>query len=59
VLLGGLETWRRYKTRKSPEMQTYLKVSRGTRFAIGAIYISLALLLAVGIHFTHFARTFS
>jgi Zn-dependent protease len=59
VLLGGLETWRRYKTRKSPEMQDYLKVSRGTRFAVGAVYISLALLLAVGIHFTHFARTFS
>ncbi len=59
VLLGGLETWRRYKMRKSPEMQDYLKVSRGTRFAVGAVYISLALLLAVGIHFTHFARTFS
>ncbi len=59
VLLGGLETWRRYKTRKSPEMQDYLKVSRGTRLAVGAVYISLALLLAVGIHFTHFARTFS
>ena len=33
--------------------------SRGTRLAVGAVYISLALLLAVGIHFTHFARTFS
>lgn len=59
VLLGGLETWRRYKTRKSPEMQEYLKVSRGTRIGVGAVYIGLALALAMGIHFTHFARTFS
>ena len=39
-------------------MQDYYKVSRGTRLAVGAVYIGLALTLAVGLHFTHFTRTF-
>jgi|tagenome__1003787_1003787.scaffolds.fasta_scaffold20984015_3 Zn-dependent protease len=59
VLFGGLETWRRWKARKSPESKAYHDVSRGTRLAVGAVYLSLAVLLAVGIHFTHFTRTFS
>jgi Zn-dependent protease len=59
VLFGGLETWRRWKARKSPESKAYHDVSRSTRLAVGAVYLSLALLLAVGIHFTHFTRTFS
>ncbi len=58
LVFGGLETWRRWQTRKSPEMQDYYKVSRGTRLAVGAVYIGLALALAVGLHFTHFTRTF-
>jgi len=58
VLFGGLETWRRWQQRKSPESKAYHDVSRGTRLAVGAVYLGLALLLAVGIHFTHFTRTF-
>jgi Zn-dependent protease len=57
VLFGGLETWRRWKARKSPESQAYHDVSRGTRLAIGAVYLGLALLLAVGLNATHFTRT--
>ena len=59
ALLGGLETWRRFQARKSPEMREYHKVSRGTRLAVGAVYIGLAVLLAVGLNLTHFHRTFS
>src|ERR671935_2128596 len=59
VVFGGLETWRRWQARKSPEMKSYHQVSRGTRLAVGAVYLSLALLLGVGIHFTHFPRTFN
>src|SRR3954470_931427 len=59
VLFGGLETWRRWKARKWPESKAYHDVSLGTRLAVGAVYLSLAVLLAVGIHFTHFTRTFS
>jgi Zn-dependent protease len=58
VVLGGFETWRRYKARNSPAMKEYLNVSRGTRFAVGTVYIGLALLLAFGIHATHFHQSF-
>jgi Zn-dependent protease len=57
VLFAGLEAWRRFKLRKSPEHQAYHDVSRGTRFAVAAVYIGLALLLVVGMHYTHFHRT--
>jgi Zn-dependent protease len=59
LLVGGFETWRRFQSRKSPEGQEYYAVNKWTRLAVGAVYISLALLLAVGIHFTHFTRTFN
>jgi Zn-dependent protease len=58
VLFAGLEAWRRFKMRKSPEHQAYHDVSKGTRFAVAAVYLGLALLLVVGMHFTHFQRTF-
>jgi Zn-dependent protease len=57
VLFAGLEGWRRWRARKSPEMQEYHRVSRGTRIAVAAVYIGLALLLVVGMHFTHLPRT--
>src|SRR5919197_5747212 len=40
VVFGGLETWRRWKARKSPEMKSYHQVSRATRLAVGAVYLS-------------------
>src|ERR671936_1403551 len=57
VLFAGLEGWRRFKARKSPEQQEYHRVSRGTRIGVAAVYIGLALLLVVGMHYTHFHRT--
>jgi Zn-dependent protease len=57
VLFAGLEAWQRYKQRNSPERQAYHDVSRGTRIAVASVYIGLALLLVVGMHYTHFART--
>jgi Zn-dependent protease len=57
VLFAGLEVWRRYKARKSPEMREYHNVSPGTRLGVAAVYIGLALLLVVGMHYTHLPRT--
>jgi Zn-dependent protease len=57
VLFAGLEGWRRFKGRNSPEQQDYHRVSRGTRIGVAAVYLGLALLLVVGMHFTHFQRT--
>jgi Zn-dependent protease len=57
VLFAGLEMWRRFQGRKSPEMQDYHRVGAGTRFGVAVVYIGLALLLVVGMHYTHLPRT--
>jgi Zn-dependent protease len=48
LLFGGMETWRRFKARKSPEARRYSEVRPRTRLAVAATYIGLALVLAVG-----------
>jgi Zn-dependent protease len=59
LLLGGMETWRRWQARKSPEAREYNKVKPATRAAVAAVYVGLAVLLAVGMDATHIARSFS
>src|SRR3954465_15259318 len=38
LLLGGYETWRRWKARKTPEAQRYNRVKPATRAAVAAVY---------------------
>ena len=57
ALLGGMETWRRWKLRKTPEGQAFHKVRPRTRVAVLVTYIGLAALLAVGMDLTHLERT--
>ena len=57
VLLGGFETYRRWKQRGSPDAQRYYQVKPSTRLAIAVTYIGLAAALGVGMHFTHLERT--
>jgi len=59
VLLGGMETWRRWKQRKSPEAREYNRVSRGTRVAVAVVYLGLVAALGVGLELTHLERTLS
>jgi Zn-dependent protease len=59
VLFGGLETWRRWKQRKSPESQRYYRVKPRTRAAVAAVYVGLALALVVGMDLTHLERELS
>jgi Zn-dependent protease len=59
LLLGGMETVRRWRARKSPQAEAYHRVPRGQRIAVAAVYIGLAVGLAVGMDLTHVARTFS
>jgi len=59
VILGGMETWRRWKLRKTPEAQEYNRVSRGTRIAVAAVYLGLVVALGVGLELTHLERTLS
>jgi Zn-dependent protease len=59
LLVGGLETWRRWQRRKTPEAREYNKVRPLTRAAVAAVYIGLVAALAVGMDATHLARNFS
>jgi Zn-dependent protease len=59
LLFGGMETWRRWKERKSPESQEFHRVRPAVRFAVAAIYLGLAAALALGMDVTHLARNLS
>jgi Zn-dependent protease len=55
LLFGGMETWRRWKQRKtrSLEQAAYYRVSPRNRVLVGAVYIGLIAALAFGMHETH------
>jgi Zn-dependent protease len=57
ALLGGFETYRRWKERHSPEAKRYNQVSGRIRVAVAAVYLGLAALLAVGLDATYIERT--
>ena len=58
VLLGGLETWRRWHDRNSPEAQAYYDVPTYARVLVAVTYLGLIALLAFGMAHTHVARNF-
>jgi Zn-dependent protease len=58
LLLGGLETWRRWKARKSPEAREFHRVRPAVRAAVAAVYLGLAVALAVGMEATFVERDF-
>jgi Zn-dependent protease len=60
VLLGGFETYRRWKTRKTGAEGNadYYKVKPAVRLAVGVVYIGLIVLLALGMDASHVERTF-
>jgi Zn-dependent protease len=55
VLFGGMETWRRWKQRKtrSLEQAAYYRVSPRNRALVAVTYIGLIALLVLGMHETH------
>lgn len=50
IVLGGMETWRRWKLRRtrSLEQAAYYRVATAHRLLVGAVYIGLIVVLAVG-----------
>ncbi len=60
VLLGGFETYRRWKQRKRGEEgnAAYYKVAPAHRLAVAVVYVGLIVLLALGMDATHVERTF-
>ena len=59
VLIGGMETYRRWKVRKQggEEEEAYYRVKPLDRALVAAVYLSLVALLVVGMHATHLPRT--
>jgi Zn-dependent protease len=61
ALLGGLETYRRWKQRKSGEEGNpeYYRVKPAHRLLVAAVYVGLIVALAIGMDLTHIERTFN
>jgi Zn-dependent protease len=58
LLFGGLETWRRWRVRKTPEALEFHRVRPRTRAAVAAVYLGLAAALALGMDATFVERDF-
>jgi Zn-dependent protease len=58
LLFGGVETWRRWRARNTPEAREFHRVRPATRLAVAAVYLGLAAALAVGMDATFVERDF-
>jgi Zn-dependent protease len=59
LLLGGLESWRRWKERNTPEGRAYHRIPAGSRALVAATYLVLIAALALGVSATHLERGLS
>ncbi len=56
LLFGGMETWRRWRERNSPESREFHRIPARTRWLVAAVYLGLAAALAVGMDATFLDR---
>src|SRR5436309_9303346 len=56
LIFGGLESWRRWKNRATPEGRNYYAIPARTRLLVGATYLGLAAALSVGVAETFLSR---
>ncbi len=56
LVLGGLESWRRWQHRHAPEGEAYYRVTPTQRWVTGIAYIALAALLTLGMSGTFVER---
>ena len=56
LIFGGMESWRRWKARATPEGRSYYAVPTRTRLLVAATYLGLAAALSVGVAETFFSR---
>jgi Zn-dependent protease len=61
LLLGGMETWRRWRLRREggEEQEAYYRVRPRDRFLVAAVYVGLIVALVAGMDATHIVRTFA
>jgi Zn-dependent protease len=58
IVFGGLESYRRWKTRNLPQNQAYYAIPGRTRALVAVVYLGLAAALAVGVAETFVSRGF-
>jgi Zn-dependent protease len=56
LILGGLESWRRWRARNTPEGRAYHDIPARTRVLVAVTYLGLVALLAVGASQTFLPR---
>jgi Zn-dependent protease len=59
LLLGGWESWRRWKARNTPEARAFHRIPARTRALVAATYLALIVALAIGTSATHLERGLS
>ncbi|HSD24983.1 MAG TPA: site-2 protease family protein [Solirubrobacterales bacterium] len=59
LLLGGMESWRRWQLRNTPEGRAYHRIPTRTRVLVAGTYLALIVALAVGVSATHLPRGLS
>ncbi len=57
IVLGSLELWRRWKSRKLPGFASYYRVTPWQRAVVATAYIGLAVLLVIAMNATHVPNT--
>src|SRR5262249_8306387 len=57
LLLGGMESWRRWRSRNTPEGRAYHSIPTRTRVLVAATYLLLLASLAAGVSATHLPRS--
>ena len=58
LLLGGFELWNRIRHWRDPRVRAYYAIPTWQRAVVGATYLGLAVLLALGMSATHIEKTF-
>ena len=58
LLLGGYESWKRFKARNTPESRAFHAIPTRTRVLVAVVYLGLAAALAVGVSETFLERDF-
>ena len=58
LILGGLESWKRWQHRGDPAQARYFRIPTWQRVAAGVTYGGLAVLLALGMSATHIEKDF-